>query len=660
MMILSLFASAPAGAQELGGFGLGAWGGGLELGYVADRQRSSTQGGTASDSRYRRYNERLTLSNQGFYYLDPRLVTGNLALTFGLYQDHAQSDGTPTSRRGTLNGYAFDTTIVPDKPYNAKLYANRTRNFVNQPFGGRTESSFENRGVVLRLREDSFLREQGIPYFSSALRFYEERYEESTTSLGQSLQRDERRNGVRFDSHKGFETSDLDLEYEFIDHQYPAGTQTGLETTMGRLVYSLDFGPTLNRRWDSRLSYSDRSGLSPVRLVTADEQLRIDHYKHLSTDYRYLLTRIDTQAGTTTTHNGIFHLRHRLYRNLTTDARLSALRRDLPAGQQSSYAGQLGFGYRRGLPRDGRMFASANWSYQLSDNQLTASRIDVVDASYSAPSPLGGGAGFLLADSFVDSASIVVVDTRGGARLATTVGVDYDLVPEGNLIRIVPLPTSLVIQAGDPLAVSYTYVVDPSLKYSTASSSLRTGADFRWIAFSVAHQQTDQTRRSGNPGQFLEDRRTDTADLQLRGNWKATRGEAGAAYERYDATFLAYSRQRLHQLVTYRPRNTFTLTISAEQTHTDYTLPARQSDNRSLQLTTSWLAPGAWWTTALIGRRTYSDSLSPGETVDEAKLQARKTYGKASVNTGLAYSDRARDYSRAKFWHFDVTLTRRF
>ncbi len=659
-MILSLLQTGPISAQDLWGLRLGTWGGEAELGYASDHQQIRSEGGVASDFAHRRYREQLTIRNQGSYVIDPRLVITNLALTFGLFQDQERSDGSASSRQGKLIGYAVDSTFFGEKPYNGTLYANRTQNFAIQPFGGRTDLTYENRGVVLRLREDSILRDWGVPYFNSTLRLYQERIQESTTSLGQTFRRDELRNVLSFDGHKGFESSDLDVRYEFTDHNDTAFALGAFQTQMANLNYSLDFGPTLNRRWDSRLNYYSRTGLSPTTFFTADEHVRIEHYKNLSTDYRYLLTRIDTQAGTTTTHNGIFHLQHQLYRNLTTNALLSGLRTELPDGALTNYAGQLNFNYRRGLPWNGQVFASTGGRYQLNDNDLKTSRINVVDATFGAPSPLGSGAGFLLEQPFVIGSTIVVVDTRSGARLPTTLGVDYDIVQEGNLIRIIPLPTSLVIQPGDPLAVSYGYEIDRSLKYTTASGWLRAGVDFRWIAFSAGHEQTDQTPRSGGSSQFLENRRNDTAQLDLRGAWKAMEGQMGAAYQRYNATFLAYTRQRFNQRASYRPGNNFSLEFNAEQSHTDFTLPLNQSDTRSAQLTMNWLAPGGWWMTALVGRRVYKDSLSPTETVNEAKLQARWTYGKLAINSTLTLGDRLRGASETNFWRMDVNITRRF
>lgn len=661
MTVMWLLASSETGAQSLADFHLGAWSGSLDSAYGIDRQHTNSADGSPEiDSARRRTQDRLTIRNEGFYFLHPGIASGNLGLTFGLVRDRDVTNGTVNSRQAKLTGYAFDSTFFAAFPYNGTLYANRTQNFLTQPFG-RTDITFEDRGATFRLREDSPLRDWGFPYVSANVRAEQQHIQETTTSvLGQAFRRDEMRNVLSLDGHKGFETSDLDLRYEFNDlnnSTFPSGS---FQSQTANLNYSRDFGPALNRRSDTRLFYYTRSGVSPFSLFTADQRLRIDHLKDLSTSYSYLLTHTDTQAGTTTTQNGVFNVRHTPYRDLTANAQLSGLHQELPAGVRDSYAGQFALQYHRALPVGGAVFARAGGSYQLNNNQLRASQINVTDEAQGAPTPLGAGAGFLLDQSFVVASSIVVVDTRGGARLATTPGIDYDIVLEGNLIRIVPLPTSAVIQPGDPLAVSYTYELDPSLKYSTTSSSVSGGVDFRWIAFSYGHEQSEQTLRSGQDSRFLQNLRRDTAQLDLRGAWKALQGQAGAAYVRYDSTRLAYTQHRYNLLASYRPTRSLALAFNTDSTLTDFTLPAHQTDARSMRLTLDWYPREGLSTTALLGRRVYKDSLQPTETINEASLNARLLYGKLNLVTALTASERIRGGFQTAVWRLDFTAIRRF
>lgn len=680
MIVLSLLASDETGAQSVadlrpetsGGstdalalrlahsLRLGTWGGSLEAGYQTDRQRTRSTTDREIDFARRRALERLTIRNSGFSVLDPRLFRGDLGLTFGLVQDRENDNGEKSSRRAKLTGYAFDSTILGAFPYSGTLFANRSQEFLTQPFG-RTDMTFQSRGAAFRLAEDSPLRDWGFPYFSTSVRLEQQHIQEATTSaLGQTFRRDELRNTLRHDAHKGYETADLDWRYEFNDFNNEILPHGSYRSHSANLSYNRDFGPDLNRRWNSRLSYITRSGSTPLSIFTADEGLRIEHRSNLATDYRYLFTRMETQTGTVVTQNGSLHVLHQLNRNLSTNALLSAVRQELPTGLRDTYAGQLDLNYRRTLPWNGTLFARVGGRGQLQDNRMAVSQISVVDEAHGAPSPLGAGAGFLLEQSFVMPSAVVVVDTRGGARLATTLGMDYDIVQEGNFTRIIPLATSAVIQAGDPLEISYTYEIDPSIKYSTTSESASAGVDFRWISFSYGHEQTEQKLISGQDSRFLQDIRKDSAQLDLRGNWEKIQAQAGAAFVHYDSTRLAYNQRRYYQSASYRPTRSLALGVNADWTVTDFAQPERLSDTRSARLTLDWYAPGGWSTTALLGRRVIKDSVVPTETVSEASLRARLDYGKIVLVSAVTASDRTRGGFQTGSWRLDLTMTRRF
>ncbi len=657
---LALLASRSTVAQSWEDFHLGAWEGALQLGYGVDRERLRSPDSTANtEFSRRRADEQLTVRNRGFFFVDPRLFAGDLGLTFGLVQERARSGDTHQSRNGTLAGYAFDATLFGALPYNGRLYANRNQTIVTQPFG-RTEIAFDNRGATVRLREDSPLRDLGFPYFSASLRAEQQDTREKTTSvLGQSFRRDERQNTLALDGHKGFETADLDLHYEFNGLHDREFARSDFQSQTARLDYSADFGPALNRRSDSHLSYYTRNGVSPFSLLTADEHLRIDHLDNLSTGYRYLLARSDTQTGTSTSHSGNFDVRYEPFRNLDADAHLSALRQELPSGTRDTYASQLAIQYRHGLPWNGTLAARIGGRYQIDDNQLTASRIGVADEAQAAPQFLGAGAGFPLNQPFVVASSIVVVDTRGGTRLPTTLGLDYEIVAEGNLTRVLPLPTSAVIQPGDPLAVSYTYELDPSIRYSTRSGSTSISLDYRWIAVSYGHEQSNQALISGQDSRFLDDVRRDSAEVDLRGSWNAHDGQASAEYVRYDSTRLAYDQQRYSGRFTYRPARSVTLAFNADKTLTRFTLPLHRTDALSAQFTLDWYQ-GAWTTTALVGRRTYKDSLQPTETINEARVRTRLAYSKLDFASTLTASERTRGGFQTFNWAVDLVAVRRF
>lgn len=654
----AVLASGEARAQPR--FGLGTWDGSLEVGVEGDRQRTKTEGISETKSDRTRYDERLTVRNTGGFILDPRFWAGSFSGTFGLFQEQEQFDGTDASRSGRLLGYSFDSVILAEKPYSLAIFTSRSENVLSREFGGRSDITFENRGGTFRLREDSFFQDLGFRYFTSSVGARQELTKEDTTVLGQTFKRDETRTILTYDASKGFETSDLTLRYEFTDLDDRENPTLAFQSHSAGLIYSLDFGERLNRRWDSRLNYFSRSGLAQNKFFSADEELRVDHYENLFTDYRYLLSRIETDAGATTTHTGTVKGQHRLYQSLTTTLTGEGRLQDLPTGERTIYAGQLDLDYQRSLPWNGRVFGGAGARYQVDDNRFQISRVDVVDESHTAPSPLGGGSGFTLGNPFVIPGTIVVVDTRGGARLPTTLGVDYIVIKEGDFTKIIPLATSPVILPGDPLAVSYSSEVNPSLKFSTVSWRGNLGTDFQWIAVSFAHEQSDQTLLSGQDERFLEDRTLDTVRLELRGDLEWIRAVASAQYRKQEGNRLAFTSREFGQLLTLRPLFDLVLSLTAQETFTDFTLPRRRSTIFSTRGDATWTPLPGLFLSAFASLLTFDESDLPFEIIREVGTRIRWTFGKLDVVPTFTRTIRERGTTENTDLRFELRVIRRF
>lgn len=661
LAVLSTLVSMPACAQSLAGSHLGSWSGSLALGYQNDRERSHSSGVAAdTTSAISALSEQVTIRNEGFSIVDPRLITGNVGLTFGLGHFRGVSAGVANSHSMKLDGYSLDSQVLTDRSISGGLFANRAKSFLTQPFS-RSEIASEIRGAKVRMNEDSFLKNWGLRHFSSSLRVDDQHLQVVTTTLlGLGFRRDERRKSLGYEGHNGFDTADLDWRYDITDLKDLINPLGSYISRSGNLNYSVDFGARLNRRSDTQLSYSNLSGTSPITIVTGDERVHIAHYTNLSTDYRYQWMQIDTQAGKTLSQVESFQLQHELYRNLSTSVQTSASSTDLSTGKRSSYAGQLEFNYRRSLPWKGKVTLRLGGRNQHDDNRLTSSQLSVVDESHAAPTPLGTGAGFLLDQSLVSPASVTIIDARGGARALTSLGIDYELVMEGDLTRVVPLITSGRIQPGDPLLISYSYQVDASIKYDTVAKWINAGVDFRWFGFSMGHEQSDQTRLSGKEARFLQDVHKDSAQLNLRGAWRRIEGQAGISTVRYQSTRLEYTQRRFNQFVTYRPRGNMTFALTAEKALTSFTLPQRTTDSTSARLALDWYGHGGWSTTSQVSRRIYKDSSTPTEAVSEASFRSRLDYAKLSVASGVSAVSRSLGGSRTTSWRLDVTATRRF
>lgn len=656
-------AGRPSAAQaSLGQFHPGTWEGKLDAGYETEHQRSSAPGGDVSRFALDQFREQLTVRNAGFYYIDPRLAIGTMELSFGKVQESEDSDGRASSSHGTLIGYSFDTSILPTQPYSANVFASRAENITSQPFG-RSDITFENRGLRLHLGEDSVFRKRyGVDYLSANLRAEQQVTHESTTSaVGQTFNRDELRSILGFDGHDGLRRGDLDWRYEFSDYSDAANLQNNFRSQNAAVNASVDFGRDLNKRWDSREYYYTRDGRSPYSTATAGQHLQWEHASNLASDYQYQFSWAEVGAGATRSNAGAAGVHYSPYRNLSTDARVAASDEALPEGERRLVEIKGGAQYHRSLPWSANLSLHANGGMQVHDNHLTATQVQVTDERHTAPASPGAGTGFLLNQSFAVESSVVVVDARGGSRLPAALGLDYDIVVEGDQLRIEPLITSAVIQASDPLLVSYTYRLDPSIRYRTTYGSVGSVMDFGWLMGEFDHEQSDQSLLSGHDGQFLQDLRKETARLTLRGAWRALRGQGGAEYVNYDSTRLVYDQRRLFSSAFYRPLRNVDIGLNGDWTVTDYSLPSHHTDGSSVQATINWFGRRTRWSVlGLLGHRVYKDSLQPTETVNEASIKGRIEYGKLSLSSTLSYDDRTRGSFRNDIWRIQCTMSRGF
>ena len=638
----------------------------MEFGFEHDRQDLKSDGTPGPTFQKFRLDERAAVRNAGSYIFDPRLISSNAGITVGLVQERNEFGGTASTRLGTLLGYSFDSAILPEKPYSLFLFANRSQNVITQPFGGRSDLTAENRGATLWLRE---LLLQSTMTFSGR----QEVAREDTTVAGQTVRRDERRTVGSFDLTRGFEVADLSARYEFTDLEDRANRIGSFRAHEGSLFYSRDFGEDLNKRWDSRVRFFDRSGFAKSTFLDVDESLRIDHAENLFTDYRYLLSRVTGIGGTTTTHTGIARVQHQLYRNLTTRLQADARFQSLPGGQRDVYGGQVDLAYQRGIPWGGRATVGLGGRFQLEDQRFRTTETFVPQESHTAATPFA--VPIPLNNAFVLAANVVVTKTAfgpvppfclpapPGPPTPLAPGRDYTLQVVGNTTQIVPLPCSPGvpgINPGDTIAVDYRFEVSPSLLFATQSWYTNLGVDFNWIALSYTHDQTDQHVLSGRDGRFLEGRRSDRARLDLRREGERWRAQAGAEFEHTDATRLSFTSWRFNQFLSYRLVWNLNVSVSASEAFFQFSRPARTSETYVARGDLEWNPLPGLLITGFAGLHVLRDSQIPMETFREAGVQARFSWGRLDVTPSYTFNTRERGTSESTEHRFLFRLIRRF
>ncbi len=654
-MVLTITPAAEAGLN----WGLGRWEGDTTL-----LVNWETQHDKRTQDRYDTllFEERLRLRNTGAFIFDPRLLTLNLSGSFGAPQEMALGH-TDTSLRvgnGTLFDYAFEGLVLADTAYPTTLFATRSQTMLTQGFGGRSDLTFQSFGGTFDLHENNFLEARGWRGLTATLDAREESLLENSSYFGSPFKRDETRQIVNAQAHRSGENSDLDLHYELNSVSDPLNPSNVFDSHTFRATHSLDFGPTLNRRLDSGLYSFIRSGASNGSYVSASEALHVDHHRDFSTNYRYDFSQSDSESGTTTTNTANATLLRRFYRNLSTTLGARGSLQNFPNGDKYLYGGEAGADYRRAIPGQGQLFADTHLGYEVDNNNFTSSFVDEPDERQTVPIDVGTGAGFTLTHPFVVIGSIVVVDLGpdGNSRFDTIVNRDYLVVAEGSRTRIVPLPDSPVLRAGDQLSVSYTYTIAPSLEYSTFDTSIRTGLEFPWLSLSYEHMMSDQTRLSGTSApQFLIDQNADRFQLELRSRWKRLLAQSAVDYEILKSSIVDSNGLRFGQLLVYQINAGLVAELTADENFVDYPKENRSSESYLARASIDWTAFEGLSASPFIDYRSFHDSTVMSDVVVEAGMRLHWTYRSVDIFPTVTWTDYR---NRMDGVHAELRITRRF
>jgi|GEM_PF-1852709 len=683
---------------------LGSWSGSVGLGF-AHSEQSVSSGAASSGSNSNDLGETLSVSNSGIYVLSPLLFTGSLGVSLDLNQSKSSGDGDGASSAGKGLGYSFSGTVLSGKPYPIDLSANRNQVQLTQSSGARVRGTIQNRRITFSLHPDSVLNDMGYPWTEGALELAQDHEQTTTTTFGRDTITDQTTKSFNFQALKGFETADLAFKYNRNEQQNLTRGLAAARSRFADLSYSLDFGPTLNRRLDTRLNYQARADQTVSDTLSADAQLQWDHSQNLNSSYGWMVTQQDTQQPgaallRSTSQTLTAGVTHQLYKNLRTSLQISDSHTQQVSGTTQAQSGQFSQAYTHSVPGGGTF--STNWSagYQIDRNALSNGDITVVSEPHSAPVPLAFGEGFDLSQRFVVRSTISVRNNIGVPLVEGTDYVVVDSLLDSKKTRIEPLPTSLTIAAGEALLVNYVYQVDPTLSSRTQSRSLGLALSYPWGTVAVGRSSSqaepvDLSEKSAS-SPFLQssDQRfvqfgTNyelwgmTASTQVnytlsesvndRNNQLKIDGDLARSLDsETQATIAWQASQSRYQMPTVRtsrglsvqgayrqPGRSLTLSVAARQSiniapdaSTDQTLTANGSYN--------WISEGDWNNTVGIDLSRQKQRNNPAQLLMQIRGQRSVTMGKLTLslngNFGRWLSGNQRSVNKS----FNVAATRSF
>lgn len=670
--LLLFFAGAAALAQTPSqnsqqGLRIGQWSGDVQL--LGDYARTNTSSfGIGRKNENARVEEQISLSNTGSYVIDPRFMSFLLGGTFGLSQELTTTglDGQQLQneeRNADLLGYVASASLFSDSALSMNLYSNRNKYSMRRQFAGRIDTDTQNTGASINAKRF---------YIPSTLSVRQEHAKEESRVADISSQRDELRNVVTYDARRGWIDSEMVLRYEFVDKADVYRPQLDYDSQTANMSYSLDFGPELNRRWDSRLRGSKRRGYSEERRYDVDELIRLDHTKNLRSQYRYFITGTTRPQGDSTSRTAEFNVRHQLYESLTTGFLVNAINNNLSGGKKNVYASRLSFDYTKRTSGNGRLLIGLTGYYAREDDQfdvLNAQFLQeeiVFDEPFARPVALENS--FVLVSSI--SVSRTALGTTSGCDIERPLveGIDYEARTSGNITEIVPLgdcatdPT-VGVGPGDTIAVDYQAEVPGQLAFTSTSWRFNTALDYGWIRPFFIHDEQYQQLDEGaaQQEQFLQNHQSDIAGIELRHSGLRTAASVSIEAERYQSRDQAYLAVRGNEFLQFLMSSSLQMNLTTRQSVTEFSAPEdRRTEFVEARATLRYIVGAGINTELLASWRFIRDTIVPDEEIREAGAQLSWRLGKLDINPSLHYINRTRDASDLHDYRAVVRAIRRF
>jgi hypothetical protein len=534
----------------------------------AFHQTTTTTGSGSYDDTRTFIGPSLGLGVNGSIY-HPNLASYRLTLD-GSYGNSVETFSSPvgsgtTKEKRFLGFFTGEMRFLDSKPFNARLDASYTHSYQDYDFFN-------------RIYIDTWRYGGSAYYTSGPWRF--------STRVSRTIE-DATGNEVPW-------TSDTRLALFDVNHQRTSGstylsaaysdfnrTDSGVEST-GR-----DYGLTLSdeESFGSRRQFHstvaavyDRleSTTAPTDLYSISASLRGEH-SHDLTSYNQLTYAHNTFGeAVNDTWNGSSSISHHLFESLVSTMTLQGYYYSNENGQNTQDSWQLSatpdVQYNKRLTSSSSLSAYESFGFSHTDIKTTGGIIQINAESHT----FGVGAlpdFFTLKEPNVVPGSIRITATASGLPPVFIEGIDYEVVPNGELTMIHRLPGSTIPPTATVFA-NYQFVAGSSGAYDTLDNACGIRFNFFNDLWSV-YSRLNIRRNYGADNLVVEDLNDLIVGSEVR--WRRT--QAGLEYEKYDSSISPYDAFRLFQIFTFVPDEYSTASLNLTESYFMYSENNRSEQN---------------------------------------------------------------------------------
>jgi len=411
-----------------------------------DHHSSTDAGNSTSNALQEHYNV-----NLGTAILDPNIFESNLNGIIGFNQNWFNSNGGNSSSDQAQYQYLFSGTALKKSITPVSFNSSRQITTVTTQYTPAYTTDTTNNQVTALIL-NNFLSSR-FDFARNSLDTTGGGYNSTTTS-----------NSFSYKAENNLGK---------VSNTILAGNLSDQETSIGNshvnnvsLTNSLGWGA--GRKYtlltSVRLEDAIYTGI-PEKNLTFSEDFRAQLGQALSLEAAYSLVRTNTnnfqgQNSQDNEQTGDLTLRHRLFESLETVLTGKASSGELLGGTETRYSGIARMNYRKLLPDQSRMTASLSNEYEVVDRNVASSVTTVPPYTYTVHS--GDTVSLSLSGGTLNRNSVTI--TAQG--ITYTEGTDYTVNYDLGTIYIVPGGRIDTQGTGEVITISYTYFLNPTLKYN--------------------------------------------------------------------------------------------------------------------------------------------------------------------------------------------------
>jgi hypothetical protein len=551
-------------------------------------------------------------------------------------------------------------TVLPEKLYSGKLFANRVQNILPLDLvGGGTMVILENQGLSFRA--------DGLFLPSLATASHEVR-DQQPGRTGPVPSLAERRYRVGYLGQRGWTNGELELSYDYLNSQDLYFSNLWYIQNQAAAIIDLDFGSDLEWRLFSKADFLGQTGVIDYNRASTVTALTWNQEEYLSWHARHYFIRTTGSGGDTWSNAGEVGVTYRLYDSLVAAVALDGNIGRVTGGENDRYGGVASLAYTKKIPWDGRFSATVSGGLHQIDQRFNSPDSFVSQEVHAFGTPVATPQA--LQFPYVVLPSIVVTKIRTGPLpvgctpppsppLPLQEGRDYTLAPNANATLIVPVPCAGAIPGinpGDVVAVDYRYEVATNMGFLMPEFRVELALDFGWIRPYYIHEQFDQNLTWGTGAQFLDQQRIDALGIQFRYDGDFFRGSLGGEARRFQSVQQSsYDALRSSLTMGFSLASDLALSLGASQSYTTYVNPERITRIYTTNVALTWgiaeLAGQMYWN---------YDTISPTQIVGNGTFRLRWFFRALEVIPSFTYIYREQGNSILNQYQAVLSVVRRF